>query len=117
VTTLTGTGTQVLEPKFDQLINATSPLVDAQGNIYFQAQPTSAARIRIFRSDTKGNLHSWDWRSMQLRFSEVSPDGHLWAVISRAAYPGDLNGIHMLDLASGKWEEVVVPIAANLINP
>jgi hypothetical protein len=108
---------QELKPLFGQLAWANSPVVDAQGNLYFQAQPSSKERNRLYRLDIKEVLNSWELPSMQPRFSEVSPDARLWAVISRAANPGDLNGIHVFDISSSKWEEISEPVQAQLINP
>ncbi|TAN49556.1 MAG: hypothetical protein EPN21_11625 [Methylococcaceae bacterium] len=112
-----GTEAQALEPKFDQLKGAKSSMADAQGNLYFRAQPSSADRVKLYRSDTKGSLDSWELPNMQLWFSEISPNGRLFAVISRAVYPGDLNSIHVFDLAGGKWEEISLPADANPIKP
>lgn len=110
-------GTQKLERLFGQLVSAASPVVDAQGGLYFHAQPSSVDRFKLFRADVKGNLSSWELPNMQPRYVEVSPDGRLWAVISKAASPGELNGIHVFDLASNKWEEISALAEAQLINP
>jgi Tol biopolymer transport system component len=110
-------GTQKLERLFGQLVSAASPAVDAQGSLYFHAQPSSVDRFKLFRVDVKGNLISWELPNMQPRYVEVSPDGRRWAVISKAASPDELNGIHVFDLASNKWEEISASAEAHLINP
>ena len=95
-------GAQKLDRLFGQLVSAASPVVDAQGNLYFHAQPSSVDRFKLFRADVKGNLSSWELPNMQPRYVEVSPDGRLWAVISKAASSGELNGIYVFDLTSNK---------------
>ena len=110
-------GAQKLEPLFSQFLNASNPGVDSYGNLYFSAQPSSADRFRLFQSNTKSALHSWYLPNMQPRYTEVSPDGRYWAVISPAAYPDDLNGIHLFEMASDKWETVSDTTVARLINP
>lgn len=123
----TGSGAQVLEPKFDQLKDARSPLVDAQGNLYFDA--SNGRTLRRYRFVEDEGLHDFLWlpntgkfkyggEVLQGRFKEVAPDGsHLAVVTGSSRNPRDYSGIFLLDFATGQWEEIHVPVEAHLINP
>lgn len=119
-----GTGWQVLEPKFDQLKDARSPLVDAQGSLYFYA--SNGRTLRHYRAVGGENLVDFSWLpspnnfrgiSLQDRFREVAPDGSHLAVVTGSNNTRDYSGIFLLDFATDQWEEIHVPVEAHLINP
>ncbi|MHB0926691.1 MAG: hypothetical protein ACYC1F_09325 [Gallionellaceae bacterium] len=121
-----GTGWQILEPKFDQLKGARSPLVDAQGNLYFNA--SNGRTLRRYRFLKDGELHDFLWlpntgkfkfggEILQDRFNEVAPDGSHLAVVTGSNNPRDYSGIFWLNFATDQWEEIHVPMEAHLINP
>lgn len=122
----TGSATQVLEPMFDQLKGARSPLVDAQGNLYFDA--SNGRTLRRYRLTKSGELNDYLWlpntgrfgfggEVLQSRFTEVAPDGSQLAVVTGSKNPRDYSGIFLLNFATGLWEEVHVPAKADLANP
>lgn len=122
-----GAGAQVLEPQFEQLKGARSPLVDARGNLYFDAD--NGRSLRRYRFVKGEGLHDFLWLPntgkfkyggdvLQESFKEVAPDGsHLAVVTGSSRNPRDYSGIFLLDFATGQWEEIHVPVEAHLINP
>ena len=91
--------------------------VDIAGNIYFEAQPNERGRMRVFRHRPDEQLESWAIKPhLQPRAAEISPDGRLWVEVSRPAVEGDLNGIFMLNLTDGDWQEIPASGPAQAIN-
>ncbi len=116
-------GSQKLEPLFGQLIHASAPVVDAQGNLYFYA--SNGRTLRHYQSMKDGVLRNYSdlpppnqFRgiTLQPRYREVAPDGSRLAVVTGSRDPGDYRGIFLLDFATDRWEEIHVPVEAHLIN-
>jgi len=103
---------------FGQLVGANSPAIDANGQIYFLAQPSKTAAVRVYRSNASEEFDSWDRKKhLQTRATAVSPNGRFWVEVSRPSLDDDLNGIVMLDLVKGTWREMSANGQAQKANP
>lgn len=120
----TSSKSQVLEPLFSQLKGAASPMVDAQGSLYFYA--SNGRTLRHYRATEGEKLVDFSWLpspnnfkgiSLQDRFREVAPDGSHLAVVTGSKKQNDYSGIFLLDFVIGQWEEIHVPAEAHLVNP
>lgn len=103
---------------FGQLVVANSPGIDANGQIYFLAQPSKTEAMRVYRSNASEEFVSWErMKHLQTRATAVSPNGRFWVEVSRPSLADDLNGIYMLDLVDGTWREISANGQAQVINP
>lgn len=103
---------------FGQLVGANSSAIDANGRIYFLAQPSTREAMRVYRSNASEEFVAWErMKHLQTRATAVSPNGRFWVEVSRPSLADDLNGIFMLDLVDGTWREISANGQAQVINP
>lgn len=109
-------------PLFTDLSGARGAFLDAQGNVFFQADGGSKEGIRIRRVGVDGSRQSWSappHRHQQITLfgTAVSRDGrHLAMALSDGPLRSRNRKIMLLDTASGAWREVVLPREAKQIN-
>lgn len=114
-------------PLFPDLGLTRRAILDAQGNMFFEADGGPGEGIRIRRVGLDGSRQSWrhppipEGMSSSIRGAHVSRDGRYFVVSESVGSPwGGMrrhgSKLMLLDTATGVWREVVLPREAKQIN-